>query len=90
MQQQQLDYPVFLDEPLSVVYQVYPPDKRRRDLSNILKALEDSLNGFAWTDDYQISQFIVHRKPSSKPGKVVVSILRASNANTSDEGSAGC
>jgi len=43
------------DKKLAVHFVVTRPDKRRRDLSNLLKCLEDSLTkGGMWHDDSQI------------------------------------
>ena len=70
-----LDYPLFdARTPVEVMYYVHPPDNRRRDLSNILKALEDSLNGFLWEDDCQICKFTMVRKEKVMGGQVVLSV----------------
>lgn len=71
-----------------VIYYVTPPDRRRRDLSNILKALEDALNGYAWTDDYQIGYFAMIRMEAQKPGSVSILISHLPTNNLSDEESA--
>ena len=60
---------------LEVRIDVYPPDKRRRDLDNVLKSLLDSLaHGGVYEDDSQIDRLDVMRMPSEKPGKVVVEV----------------
>jgi len=47
---------------LDVVIHAFPPDKRKRDLDNILKALFDSLTkAGVWLDDSQIDRFSVQR-----------------------------
>lgn len=75
MSELELDGPIFPSKtPVAVMYQVHPPDRRRRDLSNILKALEDSLNGHLWEDDCQISQFQMVRCPVVPGGQVVLSV----------------
>lgn len=54
---------------------VYPPDKRKRDLDNILKPTIDSLmNSGLFDDDSQIALLVVTRCPTIKEGKVVVRI----------------
>lgn len=59
---------------LSVTIQAYPPDKRRRDLDNILKSLLDSLqHAEVYEDDNQIDRLLIERfTPLS--GVVLVSI----------------
>lgn len=60
---------------LSVEVQVAPPDRRRRDLDNILKALLDSLqHGGAYEDDFQIARLLVERIEPAKNGKAIVTI----------------
>jgi crossover junction endodeoxyribonuclease RusA len=52
---------------------VHPPDRRRRDLDNILKALLDALQyGGAYQDDSQIDSLQVVRSKSVPGGKVMV------------------
>ena len=49
---------------LQVVINAYPPDKRRRDLDNILKALLDALGHIGlYQDDSQIDRIEVIRCP---------------------------
>lgn len=60
---------------ISLEVDVYPPDKRRRDLSNILKVLEDSLQKAGlYNDDYQISRLVVERKGIIPQGQIVVRV----------------
>ncbi len=52
---------------------VYPPDRRRRDLDNIEKALFDALTQSGlWPDDSQIWYKTSKRKEVIKGGKVIV------------------
>ena len=37
------------------------PDRRRRDVDNIAKAIADGLNGIAWEDDSQVTSLSVSR-----------------------------
>jgi crossover junction endodeoxyribonuclease RusA len=52
-----------------------PPDHRRRDLDNILKALQDSMQAAGvYNDDHQIDDLRVTRSAPQKPGWVDVDI----------------
>ena len=60
---------------LEVRVTVCPPDKRRRDLDNVQKALLDALaKGGAYRDDSQIDRLVVERGPVTPGGKVLVEI----------------
>jgi crossover junction endodeoxyribonuclease RusA len=63
-----------LQGSVSVVVVLHPPDKRKRDLDNILKATLDALEGYAYVDDCQISRLEVRRAEVVKGGSVVVSV----------------
>lgn len=68
--------PEALEGRLHVHVDAYPPDCRRRDLDNILKALQDSLeHAGVYRDDSQIDRISVQRHPSEgQPGRVVVEL----------------
>ncbi len=60
---------------LCVSVEVYPPDHRRRDLDNALKALLDAMeHGGAYVDDSQIVWLLTHKAHVVPGGKVVVRI----------------
>jgi Holliday junction resolvase RusA-like endonuclease len=62
-----------LDGPLVVEVAIYPPDKRRRDIDNLQKALLDALaHGGAYHDDSQIARLTIERREVVADGKVVV------------------
>ncbi|UQN08617.1 RusA family crossover junction endodeoxyribonuclease [Deinococcus sp. QL22] len=55
---------------------VSPPNLRKRDLSNIPKALEDALtHAGGWADDSLIDVLTVRRAPVHPGGQVVVQIM---------------
>lgn len=56
----------------STVKRKYPAV--RPDLSNYVKILEDSLNGYAYTDDAQIVSLVAQKRYSSGPAKISLSI----------------
>lgn len=61
---------------LAVRLDVYPPDRRRRDLDNVQKALLDALaHGGAYEDDSQIDRLEVERCGVEPPGHVNVEIV---------------
>jgi len=49
----------------------HPPDRRKRDLDNITKALLDALVGAGvLKDDHQVAVLYVERRPFERSGKV--------------------
>lgn len=60
---------------LQVVITACPPDRRQRDLDNMLKGLLDALtHGGAWVDDSQIDDLRIVRGPVTTGGTVSVEI----------------
>jgi crossover junction endodeoxyribonuclease RusA len=67
----------FGDARLSVGIVACPPDRRRRDLDNVLKALLDALvHADVIADDSQIDRLAVERGPVVQGGSVRVLIAR--------------
>lgn len=64
-------------ERLRVELLVTPPDKRLRDLDNLLKATLDAMQKAAvYDDDSQIDELIVRRQPVRKgEGELCVSLF---------------
>jgi len=70
------------DGELCVSIEAYPPDRRRRDLDNVLKSLLDSLqHGGAYEDDSQISRLAIVRCDRKKGGRVRVTIREQQKMN---------
>ena len=64
-----------VDARLKVEITVYPPDRRRRDLDNVCKAVLDSLaHAGVYGDDSQIDDLRVLRGDVRKPGVAVVRV----------------
>ncbi len=64
--------------PLRVEIEVYPPDRRRRDIDNVQKALLDALeHGRAFRDDSQIVDLRIERCSSVPAGRTLVRIWKA-------------
>jgi crossover junction endodeoxyribonuclease RusA len=64
-----------LQGKLSVDIFAYPPDERKRDVDNMLKAPLDALQkAGVYEDDNQIEKLLIERKRSSKPGLMIVTI----------------
>jgi len=64
-----------LEGPLAVEVEVYPPDNRRRDIDNTLKALLDALqHGGAYRDDSQIVRLAIEKCRPVEGGRTIVRI----------------
>lgn len=60
---------------LAVAIEVYPPDRRRRDLDNLLKAIGDCLqHGDVFVDDSQIVWLLIEKAQVIPGGKIVVRV----------------
>lgn len=63
---------------LEVEVDIYPPDKRKRDLSNVIKVVEDGCTKAGlWLDDSQIDRLVLQRMPSIKGGAIALRIAPA-------------
>lgn len=63
--------------PLRVEVEVYPPDRRKRDLDNSMKSLNDALEyGGAFHDDSQIKDLRMQEREVTPGGRVLVRIWR--------------
>jgi crossover junction endodeoxyribonuclease RusA len=66
--------------PLEVHVEVYPPDRRRRDIDNVQKALLDALeHGGAYRDDSQIVKLAIEKRDPVPGGRTIVRIRRKKN-----------
>jgi crossover junction endodeoxyribonuclease RusA len=62
---------------LALFIDAYPPDRRRRDLDNIQKAILDSLEkAGAYNDDSQIDLLIVSRQRSIPGGAIIITLQK--------------
>jgi crossover junction endodeoxyribonuclease RusA len=66
---------------LAVTIDLFPPDKRRRDVDNVLKCLLDAMEkGGAYNNDYQIKKLSIERHDVEPDGKVLVSLMTYNKA----------
>ena len=64
-----------LTGPLAVAVTLHPPDRRRRDIDNLQKALLDALqHGGAYGDDSQIVRLTIEKAEPLDSGKTLVRI----------------
>lgn len=64
--------------PLRIEIEIYPPDKRRRDIDNVQKALLDALeHGGAYRDDSQIVRLEIVKCGCVPSGRTLVRIGKA-------------
>jgi len=60
---------------LVVTIKAIAPDKRRRDLDNMLKAVLDALeHAKVYENDSQIDDLRITRLPPEKPGRIIVTV----------------
>ena len=78
---------VYETERVWLDIQVYPPDNRRRDISNLIKIVEDSLPWFK--DDSQVDKLSIIRceKDSRKKGYIIVKCGAIDGTATTDQAS---
>jgi len=67
---------------LAVAVEVYPPDRRRRDIDNVQKALLDALeHGGAFHNDSQVVWLLTEKAEVVPGGKTIVRIAERSCRN---------
>ena len=59
---------------LTVLLIANPPDRRRRDLDNLAKAVLDGMQGPLYDDDSQIDNLIIRRGATTPGGLVEVTL----------------
>lgn len=75
---------VTFSAPVAVVLHLYPPDRRKRDLDNVIKAVLDVLVlGGVLKDDSQVVELRVVKNPPQKPGQVLVEVWEVSDGGNS-------
>jgi crossover junction endodeoxyribonuclease RusA len=66
--------PKNLLDRLRVEIEAYPPDRRKRDIDNIIKPTLDALQDYGLFDDSQIDDLSIRRCSAGKPGFVRIRI----------------
>ena len=67
--------------PLRMEIEVYPPDRRRRDIDNVQKALLDALqHGGLYEDDSQIVKLNIEKRACVRGGRTLVRIQETRRA----------
>jgi len=66
---------VHITDRIAITVYMFPPDRRKRDLDNYMKALQDSISKAGlWEDDSLIDQVYMYRGEVIKGGQIVVKI----------------
>lgn len=69
------NYGLRLSDELTVEIDLYPPDKRRRDIDNYTKAIFDAMTDCKlWLDDSQVKRMIVNMHSRTPGGRAVLRI----------------
>lgn len=64
------------DKPVKLEIWFYHKNKRRKDIDGSIKILMDSLNGYAYEDDSQVEELVVHKWFAKKEQtKIEITIL---------------
>lgn len=72
---------------LAVRIDASPPDRRKRDLDNVTKALLDALtHAGVWLDDSQIDDLRIVRQPHTSGGQVLVTVTPIDSENREERG----
>ena len=71
----QAGYPCF-SEPVQIEVIFYRGDKRAVDVDNLLKSIQDGLNGIAYDDDSLIYRIVAEKQYDKANPRAVVSISR--------------
>ncbi len=70
--------------PVAVALHLYPPDRKRRDLDNVIKPVLDVLVlGGLLKDDLQVVELRVVKNSPRKPGEVLVEVWEVSDDESS-------
>ena len=70
-----------LSGPLRLEIEVYPPDRRRRDVDNLQKGLLDALeHGGLYSNDSQIADLRIKRRGCVQGGRTLVRVWEDRNA----------
>jgi crossover junction endodeoxyribonuclease RusA len=70
-----------LQSRLEVLVILLPPDRRKRDIDNSMKALLDSMQAAGvYLDDSQIDRLVIERGDVEKGGAVIVTIKEINTA----------
>lgn len=60
---------------IALAMDAFPPDRRRRDLDNLVKSTQDALaHAGAFEDDSQVDLLVVRRRETVSGGRLVVQI----------------
>lgn len=66
-----------LEGALAVECDIYPPDRRRRDLDNAWKVLSDACTkAGVWVDDTQINRLVLERCDRVEHGRVLIRVAK--------------
>ena len=72
--------PGILDGKLHVEFDIYPPDRRKRDLDNAVKVLGDACTKAGiWKDDSQIYKLVVEKMDVVEHSQICVQITTITN-----------